>query len=227
MSAEHDQPSGSGGPEPPEKKDEWLPPRLRQRLQEAEQPPPKSSNALGWIVVVLVIAGAIGGGAWLIHNNQARSKAAAAARAEQAARERASADSIAKARTADSLAAAARADSVKSFLALPAWKQRRILLAEGTPQALERARALGAQAGPFVIDAGSYLFEDPAKAAAAGLRARTGLDIRVVPVASEGSTMYHLYAGMYDDQDRAHADANKLLAYGAVQAAIVPAPRTR
>jgi hypothetical protein len=211
------EPKPSSSPENPEV---WLPPRLRERLEEGARPPSRSSTILGWSVMILLLSGTAAGFAWVAHAHRVKAKAAAVALAAQAARQVAIADSVLRAHVADSLVAVARADSVKSFLALPAWKRRELLLARGTPHALERARALGPDAGPFVIDAGRYLFADPANLEAANLRTRTGLPITVV----QGSTAYHLYAGLYDDRDKARGDAMKLLADGALQAVIVPKP---
>ena len=78
------------------------------------------------------------------------------------------------------------ATSAAAFLALPAWKQQELLSGhkgDGAGPNLD-------EAGKFVIDAGTFLFEEPAQRAAAAIKGGTRLEVRVVPVEVDGATSY-------------------------------------
>ena len=121
MSESENQDSGTKPPPPPPRDDSRLPPRLREKLEEADEEPTQKSPVVGWIVGLLVVVVVVAAGWWFVHDRQVK------AEAERAARAAAVADSIAKVRTADNLVAVARADSIAAFNALPKSKQRQIL----------------------------------------------------------------------------------------------------
>src|SRR5678815_6075577 len=76
----------------------------------------------------------------------------------------------------DSLKAVHRADSAAAFAALPAWKKAQILAGADTSQATAAATE---ETGHFVIDAGSFLFEDAAEKAASALRGATKVPVKI------------------------------------------------
>ncbi|HTO89980.1 MAG TPA: SPOR domain-containing protein [Candidatus Sulfotelmatobacter sp.] len=209
-------PPPSQGPAP----GAWLPPRLRQRLEDAEAEPIKTSatgTILGW-AVLLAIIGAVVGGIMLIHHGEVVKAKAAAARAEQE-RLAAVADSIAGVRRADSLRAVAVADSIKAFEALPRWKQE-VILAKLHPPSDSTTAVTDAE-GHYTLDVGSFLFEDPAKALVESAKTKTKLTLRVVPIEDEGNTTYHVYAGNFTHKAEASFTANQLLQKGIVPQADV------
>ena len=218
MAGPEDRDSGAKPPQPPPADTGWLPPRLRDKLEASkDQPtePPKKSPA-GLIVGLVVIVALVIVGWWFIHNQQVKAKAEAA---RVAAREKAVADSTAAVRTADSLAVVARADSIAAFNKLPRSKQRQILI--------QQARAAGGTAladlekaeGPYVIDAGEFMFEDKARTEAEALKTSTKLAARVAKV---GGT-YHIYLGRFETRAPAERAAADLAAKGLVQEASVVA----
>jgi hypothetical protein len=188
----------------------YLPPRLRDKLGKPPEEPPKRSPAgliIGVVVVViLIVAG------WWFMNQRAKAQEEAA---REAARAQAIADSIAAVRRADSLAAVARADSIEAFNALPRWRQRQVLI----QQARERGEVI--DPGPFVIDAGEFLFEGAAREAAEALRASTDLSARV----SRAGGVYHVYLGRFETRAAARRAASNLTSRGLVELArVIPAP---
>jgi len=218
MSEGENKESGPPAPPPTGTPGVWLPPRLRDRLEGADLPPPNKGKADlgGWIAMLLVAALAAGVFWWAGARKEA-AKRAEQARAEEA-RLAAVAESLAAVRTADSLRAVARADSARAFLALPAWKQAEIL-AGGAG-----ASAGGAnldETGKFTIDAGTFLFEEPAQEAARALQAASKLTARVVPVEADGSTSYHVYLGDFRERGAALFAADGLLERGAAASARV------
>jgi len=222
-----------------------LPARLRDKLGEAETSTidwePEKRSPVGLIVTIVIIVAIVGGGGWLYSNHQAQVKAEAARVAQEQAREKAVADSIAAARAyADSIAAQARADSIEAFNSLPKWKQRQIIAAQqkaaggGTGAAAASGGSGGGgtaaaeepeETGPFVLDAGQFLFEAPATKAAEAIKASTGLDAVVKTVGSGDNATYHVYVGRYGSRSAAVKAANDLMGSGAVnQARVIPAP---
>ena len=216
MSApENQEPGGTPPPAPPKKDDDvWLPPRLREKLDQAEdeEETGQKSPVVGWIVGLVIVAAVVAAGWWFVHSRQVK------AEAERAARAAAVADSIAKVRTADSLAAVARADSIAAFNALPKWKQNQILVEQA--KAAGKPIPAGIEVGPFTIDAGEYLFEDKAREEAAAFEASTKLSARV---ARGSGGAYHVYLGRFDDRDAARRAAAGLVSKALVpQATVVP-----
>lgn len=202
-------------PPPPPKRDEepWLPPRMRDKLDEAEREEGGQSPVVGWIVGGVIVLAVIAGGWWFIHSRQVKAEAERAA-----AHAAAVADSIARVRTADSLLAVARADSIAKFNALPKWKQNQIIAEQA--RAAGKPIPAGIEVGPFTIDAGEYLFEDKAREEAAAFEASTKLSARVA-LGSRGA--YHIYLGRFDDRDAARRTAAGLVSRALVpQATVVP-----
>jgi hypothetical protein len=219
MADSDDRPDSTKPPEPAVPEKVWLPPRLRDRLESARAEEkydgPKESPLvpiLGFGIIALVA----GGIWWLIAANVARQKAEAAAVAAETARvAKAEADSLAKIRMDDSLRMVARADSIKAFEALPQWKKNKILGISSPDQPdLE-------ESGSFTIDAGSFLFEDPANRLVAALQGKAK-DVRVETVTEGGSTSYHVYVGKFGVRGAAQKAADDLLTKGlAEQASVV------
>ncbi len=223
MSVPEDRDSGATPPEPPKSSQPYLPPRLRDKLgdtgkTEEEEWHPKKSGFPSWAVwlIIIVVVGAAGW--WFFQNQQSKAKAKAAA---EAARLAAVADSIAKVKTADSLAMVARADSIAAFKKLPPAKQRAILAAQakllGEHATPEMKAALAVESGPFALDTGEFMFQDKADAAAADLKGKSGLPVKVVSV---GGT-FHVYLGRYDSRGAADAAAVSLSSKGVVSEARV------
>ena len=186
------EPGGTPPPPAPGAPGPWLPPRLRDRLYGADEPPPASDNPLlGWIAMLL-IAAMIGG---LVYWKMQSTKAEKQAAAKQAAAERAAAvaDSLARLATIDSLKAVAHAADSIAFLKLPAWKQAE--LRSGAKADTSATAKAAEEPGHYVIDAGTFLFEDPANQAAAAIKGKIKLDVKVVSEQKDGSTQYHVYVG--------------------------------
>lgn len=215
MAGPEDRDSGAKPPQPPPGDSGWLPPRLRDKLEQAEGERPKKSPA-GLIVGLVVIVVLVIVGWWFIHSQQVKAKAEAE---RVAARAKAVADSTARVYTADSLAAVARADSIAAFNKLPRWKQRQIIARQARAVGGAAAAGLEEEEGPFAIDVGEFLFEDGARTNAEALKASTKLAARVVRA---GGT-YHVYLGRFDDREVAEKAASDLATKGLVeQARVVP-----
>jgi hypothetical protein len=222
MNEPEDRPSPPESKEPPKPSEPYLPPRLRAALEKAEAAPAKGSP-IGAILAVVAIVVIAAGAWWFVQTNQA--KARAAAQAAAAARAAAVADSLARIHAADSLRAVARADSIAAFLKLPKWRQRQIL-GKGSPGQPGEPNA--AEEGTFVLDVGSFLFAEPANAAANGLKGRTKLEVRVVPAVVGSDTTYHVYVGRFGFRGEAQEAADALLARGlANEAKVVSLPRSK
>lgn len=196
----------------------WLPPRLRDRLESADAPPPKSSFDWSGILALLLVAGLAGAVVWWAGQKRAVVKKAEAAKVESV-RLAAVAESLAQVRAADSLKTVARADSAAAFLALPAWKQQERLTGVkgdggGPGPNLD-------EAGKFTIDAGTFLFEEPAQRAATAIKGGTKLEVRVVPVEADGTTSYHVYVGNFTERGAASYAADQLIAKGTAELAKV------
>jgi len=219
MSEEENKESGSGSPPAGIPPGAWLPPRLRDRLEGADLPPPNKGKVdlSGWIAMLVVVGLAAGVFWWAGQRKQA------AKRVEEARREQvrlaAVAESLAAVRTADSLRTVARADSARAFLALPAWKQAEILA--GKPGGDAATGTNLDEAGKFTIDAGTFLFEEPAQEAANAIQASSNLKARVVPVEADGSTSYHVYVGDFSQRGAAAFAADRLLERGTAATARV------
>ncbi len=219
MTEPEDRESGAKPTEPPQpkKSDEgYLPPRLREKLDAAEDMGEEKRSPAGLIIGIVVVVVLVLVGWWFFHNQQVKAKAEAA---RVAAVAKAAADSVARVRAADSLAAKARADSIAAFNALPKAKQRQIRL--------QLARAAGGTAlaemekaeGPYVIDAGEFMFEEKAKTEAEALKNSTKLAARVAKVGSS----YHVYLGRFEMRAPAEKAASELAAKGLVEQATVVA----
>jgi len=198
----------------------WLPPRLREKL---EQPTSgdefdflkRKSSPVGPIITGVLIVAIIAGAWWIFQNNKRKEAEAAAARA---AVERAAfvADSLAKVRMADSLVAVARADSI-AFAALPKWKQRQILAERAKLAAAARAStspppaaaggATGAAASPGATGAGA---------------AGTGGGTEAAPETPPEPGPFGIDAGQFLDEARAGEVAAELKEKTGLAAAIVP-----
>lgn len=230
---EHDDrespPTPSG---PPEKKEVWLPPRLRDKIDlssdDSDDFEIKPRSPLPGIITTVVIVALLGAGGWFL---KGQADKASAEKARIAAEERAAAvaDSLAKVRMADSIMAVRRADSL-AFAALPKWKQLQVLrekAAAGDAKAQQQLDALKAasagdpDAGPFGIDAGEYLDDVRASQVADELKASTGLDARVVTRGSGDNQTFHVVVGRYDARPEADAAARQLLARGMIRQGIV------
>lgn len=217
MSDEPKSETGGAPPPPaPGSPGPWLPPRLRDRLGQADEPPPPAENPLlGWLAM-LVIAAMVGGLVyWKMQSTKAEKKQAEI----KAAADRAAAvqDSLARLATLDSLRAVARADSAAAFLRLPAWKQAALRAGRDTAATATAKSEVAAaeETGRFAIDAGTFLFEDPANAAVASIKsAGVKLPIKVVPIESGGSTSYHVYVGDFKVKGEATYTANQLFEKG-------------
>jgi flagellar biogenesis protein FliO len=221
MNEPGDRPSPPESKEPSKSQDAHLPPRVREALEKAEAAPAKRSpvGAIVGIVAVVLIAVGVW---WLVQFNQAKARAAVRAVEAAAARAVAVADSIARIRTADSLRVVARADSIAAFRKLPKWRQNQIL------RKTQSWEPNPAEEGTFVLDAGSFLYEAPANAAATALKRKTKLDVRVVPVAVGGDTSFHVYVGRFGFRGEAQDAANDLLARGLTnQAKVVSLAKSR
>ena len=199
---------------------QWLPPRLRDRLAMADEPPPPAENPwLGWLAMLVIAAIVAGLVYWKIQSNKAEARAVAAkAAADRAA---AVADSLHRVAVLDSMKAVVRADSAAAFLKLPAWKQALTISTKGDTAAAT-VMAAAEEPGHFVIDAGSFLFTDPANAEVARIKAATKLPAAVVPIPGEGNTTtYHVYVGNYEVRGAATYDAKRLFDSGKLTQATV------
>lgn len=230
---EHDDRESNPTPSgPPEKKEVWLPPRLRDKIDakddEFDDFVIKPRSPLPGIITAVVVVALLGAGGWFL---KVRSDQANAEKARIAAEERAAAvaDSLAKVRMADSLRAVRLADSL-AFAALPTWKQLQVLrekAAAGDAKAQQRLDELKAatagdpDAGPFGIDVGEYLDDVRASQVADELKASTGLDARVVTRGSGDNQSFHVVIGRYDARPDADAAARQLLARSLVRQGIV------
>jgi hypothetical protein len=225
-----------------------LPARLRDKLEDAgpgtdKDWRPKKRAPVNAIIAVVVLIAVVAGGWWWYQSEQARQREREEIAAAEEARRQAVADSIAAAVAyADSVAEAARADSIAAFDALPRWRQQQILAAQARAAAPATGQAPGAapapraaappaeeapqETGPFVLDVGQYLFEDPARRAADALKESTGLDATVGTVGSGDNLSYRVYLGRFSNRADAVRAANDLIGKSAMpQARVVPAPR--
>lgn len=219
MSEGENKESGPDAPPPASTPGVWLPPRLRDRLENADAPPPGGSGPLGGILAAVFILGLVGGVVWWSGQKRAVAKKAERLRVE-VVRLAAEAESLAQVRAADSLRTVARADSAAVFLALPAWKQQEILSGNQSEGAGTPGASLD-ESGRFVIDAGTFLFEEPAQRAADAIKAGTKLEVRVVPVETDGASSYHVYVGNFTERGAAAYAADQLLEKGAAELARV------
>lgn len=186
---------------PAEKPEVWLPPRLRDKLNDASGGDDDfietKSSPVGLIITIVVAVAAIGGVWWLIHSNAEKAKAAAAKAAAEA-RAAAVADSLAQIATADSLAAVARADSI-AFTKLPRAEQRRILAA--------RAKNAAGTSAPSSAAPATATAPAGQPAAAAGT---TTPAAPAAPEAPKESGPYAVDAGEFLDQGMAQKTADAL-----------------
>lgn len=220
----------------PEKKEVWLPPRLRDKIEQGggggggddDEFVIKPSSPIPGIITGVVILAVVVAGGWFLKSQADKQKAA---EAKVAAEKRAAevADSLAKVRMADSLLAIKRADSL-AFAALPKWKQLQVLKEKAAAgdanaqRALDELKAASAgdpDAGPFGIDAGEYLDDARASQVADELKASTGLDAKVVKRGSGDNESFHVVLGRYEARPDADAAAKQLLARGMIRQGIV------
>jgi len=182
----------------------WLPPRLRDKLDNPEGGDDdldflkKKSSPVGKIVGVVVVVALLGGGWWLFQNNQQKAKAAAA-KAEADARAAAVADSLAQVRQADSLAAVARADSI-AFTKLPKAEQRRILA----------LRAKNAAGGSTAAAAGAATTPATKTAGAPKGAGTPSTTTPAEPAAPKEKGPFGIDAGQYLDEGKANEVAETL-----------------
>jgi hypothetical protein len=222
MSDTEDRPKPPESSEPKKESEVWIPPRLRAKIEEAESDEePTQKSPVGTIVGVVVLVLILSAGGWLVVTNVAKAKAKKLAEeAAAAAQAAAVADSIQRVHVADSLAVVARADSIAAFMKLPKWQQNKILGIK-SPEETDPT-----EPGNFVIDAGSYMFDTPANAAAEALKPTTKLSVRVVPVGTGDDMSYHVYVGQFGVRGDADAAAKTLIAGGvARQAKVVTVPK--
>ena len=216
MSDPEDRESGPKPPPPSEKAPEpYIPSRLREKLQDSDEDfeiPERSPVGIiiGIAVVVVIAAVAF----WFFHSQQVKAKAEAAARA---AREKATADSIAAVRTADSLLAVHRADSIASFQKLPKAKQHEILVAQAKARGGSALADLEKSEGPYAIDAGEFMFQEKAQSQAEALKSSTHLPAQVV---KRGGS-FHVYLGKFEMRSAANKAVSDLTGKGLLQEANV------
>lgn len=210
-------------PEPPAKPEAstvWLPPRLREKLEQPQSGEEfdflkRKSSPVGTIITVIVIATVVAGAWWLFQKDQNNKRMAAAAKS---AEERAAvvADSLAKVHFADSLAAIVRADSI-AFAALPRWKQRGILA--------ERAKLAAAAKGSASPPAAAGGPAGGATGATGGTTAGAG-DAAESPAGAtqtpEEVGPFGIDAGQFLDEARAGEIAAELREKTGLSAAVVP-----
>ncbi len=217
MTEPNDRESKPESPKAPGSPGVWLPPRLRDKLTDAEgageeEVQKKKPSPVGPILMLLVTVAVVGGVWWMIHSNQVKAKAEAA-RVAAAARAAAVADSLAQVRQADSLAAVARADSI-AFAALPRWQQRKILAeraklaaaasaAAGTPPSSAPSAGAAATAATGTSPAGA-----PAATPATGAAESTAAE---APAPRERGP-FGIDAGQFIDEARASQVADALKA---------------
>jgi hypothetical protein len=231
---EHDDRESNATPSgPPEKKEVWLPPRLRDKMDTSSGGDDddfeiKPRSPLPGIITTVIILGLIGAGGWFLKTQADKSKAE---KNRIAAEQRAAevADSLAKVQRADSIMAVRRADSL-AFAALPKWKQLQVLrekaaagdaAAQRQLDALKTALAGDPEAGPFGIDAGQYIDDVRASQVADELKASTGLDSKVVTRGSGDNVSYHVVLGRFDARPAADAAARQLLARNLIRQGLV------
>lgn len=205
MTGPDDRETPPKSPTPPDSQ-AWLPPRLRDKLDNPEGGGDddldflkKKSSPVGMIVGIVIVVALAGGGWWFIHNNQLKEKAAAE-KAAADARAAVIADSLAAVRQADSLAAMARADSI-AFTKLPRAEQRRILAlraknaagASGTAATGTPAQGTGSSAG-----------------AAATPGASGGAATTTEPAVPKEKGPFAIDAGQYLDEEKANQVAETL-----------------
>ncbi len=211
-------------PEPPAKPEPagvWLPPRLREKLEQPSSGEEfdflkRKSSPVGTIITVVVIAAVVAGAWWIFQKDQNNKREAAAAKA---AKERAVvvADSLARVQFADSLAAVVRADSI-AFAALPRWQQRKILA-----ERAKLAAAAQGSASPNPAVAGGPSGGTPS--ASGGATAGAG-DAAESPAgatqAPEEVGPFGIDAGQFLDEARAGEIAAELKEKTGLAAAVVP-----
>ena len=209
-------------PEQPASGGVWLPPRLRQKLEEPRSGDDfdflkKKSSPLGTIITVAVIVAVIAG-AWIIFQNNQKKAAAAAAAKAAAERAVVVADSLAQVHMADSLAAVARADSL-AFAALPKWKQRQILAEKAKKEAAAKAAATPAAAQTTPPPAGAAGAAGAGAAAgAAGAAGATGTEAAPPP---EEAGPFGIDAGQFIDEAKAGEVAADLKTKTGLEATVV------
>jgi len=212
-----DRESKPAAPKPPDSSGAWLPPRLREKIEEAEAGgggESKTANLVGLIVTVLVIV-AVAVGVWsLIRSGHEKEKARLAAVAAAAAAERAAfvADSLATVHRADSLAAVARADSI-AFAKLPKWQQQKVLAEKAKKAAAATAASASAATKPAAGAATSgTAATKPAPAAGAAARhaSKTADSSAAEPAAPKEMGPFGVDAGQFIDQAQATQIADDL-----------------
>jgi hypothetical protein len=141
-----------------------------------------------------------------------------------AAQKKAEADKQAAAKVAADQRAKAAAGGATATAARPAGAAP---ASPSTPAASEpAAEAAPVEAGPFVIDTGTFLVEEPANAAAEALKGKTPLPISVASVGTGDDATFHVFVGKFTSRSAADKAAAGLLAKGLVtQAQVMAAPK--
>lgn len=183
----------------------YISPKLREKLEgggggDDDDWKPKPSSPLPLIITLVVIA-AIGGGLFFMMRAKAETKHQADLKAH--------ADSVAAMAAAEQAMIAARADSVSKAAAAES-----LTVVNKKSAALSAAKA----AGPFGIQAGSYLDEAKANSESAKISASTGLPAKV-KATSDGS--YVVVVGSFETRAIAEAKGLDLLGKGKISQALV------
>jgi len=186
----------------------YLSPKLREKLEggggggggDDDDWKPKPQSPVPLIITLVVIA-AVGGGMFFMMRAKAEAKHKADLKAH--------ADSVAAAAAAEQAMIAARADSV-----------RKAATAESLAVLNKKAEALAAAkaAGPFGIQAGSFLDEAKATSESAKISASTGLPAKVKPT---GDGSFLVVVGSFETRAIAEAKGLELLGKGKVNQALV------
>lgn len=203
-------PTQGNDPDAPATSGAYLSPKLREKLMgggdtggDDDDWKPKPQSPVPLIITVAIVAAVIGG---LVFMGQA--KKAAQHKVELQAR----ADSVAAAAAAEQAMLAAQADSVRK-----AATAESLAVIKGKADVLAAAKA----AGPFAIQAGTYLDEPRANSESAKLAASTGLPVKVKPASENGATVYRVLVGSFDTRAIAETRGLDLMGKGKLNQALV------
>jgi cell division septation protein DedD len=212
----------------------WISPKLREKLMDSQETEwqPKSPSPWPWVIaaIVLVVGGVIG---FMTMRSGAEKKRIA----DEAARAKATADSLVAVARAESLAAVAdttRADSAAMTTPgaparPPASTPTATASRPSTPSTATPAQSAPATAAPssaYGVAIGQFLFEDRANSEKDRIATATGLQGIVRPVTEGGTTVYRVIIGSFDSRSAAQGKADELTAAGTVnEARVVPVPK--